>query len=134
VIHLDTSFLVDLLREAGRSSPGAATRLLDSLHNEELGISVFVACELFAGAELSRSPAKERSKVKLLCRALQIILPDEGFPAAYGELLARLERRGERLPAMDLLIAAAAIMEEATLVTRDQTDFSRVPDLNLIGY
>ena len=43
-MHLDTSFLVDLLREVGRSAEGPASRFLSDAAEEELGISVFVAC------------------------------------------------------------------------------------------
>lgn len=55
MIHLDTSFLVDLLRETSRNRPDGAVRFIDGLDADEvLGISVFVLCELMAGAELSR--------------------------------------------------------------------------------
>ena len=57
MIHLDTSFLVDLLREQARSRPGPASRQLDAMLDEELWLSVHAACELFAGAEGAERPA-----------------------------------------------------------------------------
>jgi predicted nucleic acid-binding protein len=66
VIHLDTSFVVDFLREASRGGEGPATTLLTSLPPEELAISVFVLCELIAGAALaSRSDEERRSSARL---------------------------------------------------------------------
>jgi predicted nucleic acid-binding protein len=35
---------------------------------------------------------------------------------------------------MDLLIATAAVVEEAPLATRNVKDFARVPGLRLLGY
>jgi predicted nucleic acid-binding protein len=35
---------------------------------------------------------------------------------------------------MDLLIATAAVLDEAPLVTRNARDFARVPGLELVGY
>lgn len=61
--HLDTSFLVDLLREAARKEVGPAMRKLEDLSEEEVAVSVHVACELRAGAELSGNAAKERERV-----------------------------------------------------------------------
>ena len=62
VIHLDTSFLVDLLRETSRGKPGPASAFLVEIENEQLAASVFVQCELYAGAELSRRPKLEGNK------------------------------------------------------------------------
>ena len=134
MIHLDTSFLIDLLREVGRERPGAASAFLHQLMDEELGISVFVACELFAGVELSTESTREMQKVQRLCNAFQVTYPDERFPLTYGKLLAQLERNRQKISAMDLLIATTALTAEASLVTRNVKDFSRVPGLRLIHY
>jgi tRNA(fMet)-specific endonuclease VapC len=134
VIHLDTSFVVDLLREADRGSEGPASRLLGRVQDQELGMSVFVACELAAGAAMSKRPVEEKRKVERLCSGLSIHYPDDRFPAAYGSLLAVLERGPGRVSTMDLLIATSALIAEASLVTRNAKDFSRVPGLDILGY
>ena len=134
VTFLDTSFLVDLLREARRGTAGPATRLMEDLEDEDLWIGVHVACELHVGIELSGRPNREREDVLALLSSLQVACPDHRFPAVYGRLLAELSRRGETVPVMDLLIATAAAVEDAPLVTRNQSDFARVPGLRLITY
>jgi len=134
-MHLDTSLLVDFLKETGRGEPGPATRFLEAVRDEEeLVISVHVACELAAGAERSKRPKQERERVRRVCGQVRVAYPDERFPTAYGRLFARLEGRGERISAMDLLIATAAVVEEAPLATRNARDFARVPGLRLLGY
>ena len=134
MIHLDTSFLVDLLREASKDLAGPASRFLDAARDEELRLSVFVACELAAGAELSSRPAEEKRKVERLCASLAIDYPDERFCGAYGSLLAIQERRRGRISTMDLLIATSALVAGASLVTRNEKDFARVPGLDVLIY
>jgi predicted nucleic acid-binding protein len=133
VIHLDTTFLVDLLREA-RRRPGPATAFLDSMEDQGLWISPYVLCELYAGAELSADPAREAQAVQRVCSALQVCLPDERFPPVYGRLLATLQKSGRIIATMDLLIAASALVDEAPLVTRNLGHFSRVPGLKVLTY
>jgi predicted nucleic acid-binding protein len=101
---------------------------------EDLWIDVHVACELLAGAELSPHPSREREHVQRLFEGVGIAFPDERFPPVYARLLAWHERAGRRVPTMDLLIATAAVVDQAPLVTRNVKDFSRIPDLVLLGY
>ena len=132
--HLDTSFLVDLLRESSRNRTGPATALLDRLGEEELRVGLHVVCELLAGAEMAARPSIERKRVHDLCGGLEIVYPDLRFPPVYARTLAALERAGQRISTMDLLIATAALVDAAPLVTRNAKDFARVPGLELVGY
>lgn len=135
MIHLDTSFLVDLLRERKGKSQGPASDLLTGpLAEEELAISVHVACELFAGAELASNRSRERKSVRELCHSLHVVYQDEDFAPAYGRLLADLRRSGTAIPTMDLLIATGALRSGAPLVTRNVAHFSRIPGLEVIAY
>ena len=134
MIHLDTSFLVDLLRERAKSSAGPATGVLESILQERLAISVFVACELEAGVELVRDPLSERGKVDELLAGLWVDYPDKRFPATYGGLLAVTRRSGGAVPTMDLLIGTTAILADAVLVTRNRRDFERIPGLTVRAY
>lgn len=134
MIHLDTSFLVDLLREHARNEHGPATRKLDELAEQELTLSVHAACELHAGAELSRQPVRERERIAALLGAVQVTGTDERFPARYGAVLAELRRRGETVATMDLLIATAALGDDAILVTRNVREFERIPGLTVLTY
>ncbi len=134
MIHLDTTFLVDLLREARRRERGAATKKLESLGDEELGISLFVLCELEAGAALAARADEERDRVRAVVSRLALVLPDATLAGRYGELLAALRSRGEAIATMDLLIASAALADAAPLVTRNVRHFDRVPGLEVLGY
>jgi predicted nucleic acid-binding protein len=134
VIHADTSFLVDLLRDSGRGVREPATELLDELAGEEIRVGVHVVCELLAGAEGSHRPGVERQRVRRLCESFAVTYPDERFALVYARLLATLRRSGRSIATMDLLIATAAIVDGAAIVTRNGKHFGRVPGLDIRGY
>lgn len=61
MIHLDSTFIIDFLRETHKKQPGAATEFLRLLVSEEIIVSVFAVCELLAGVHLSQQPEEGRS-------------------------------------------------------------------------
>jgi tRNA(fMet)-specific endonuclease VapC len=134
LIHLDTSFLVDLLRETDRGIEGPARAWLVARPEEPLVVSVHVACELYAGAELACDPERERRQVARLLESVETSFPDSGFAALYARPLGALDRAGQRIAAFDLLIATAAVAAAAPLLTRNPRDFARVPGLRVLGY
>ena len=134
MIHLDTSFLVDLLREADRGVQGPANRLFDQIEKRAVRVSLHVVCELLAGAERARNPQQEQSRIREVLASTRIVYPDLRFAQRYAALLAQLEARGQRIGVMDLLIATAALEDAAPLVTRNLHEFQRVPSLEVLSY
>ena len=134
MIHLDTSFLVDLLREAAQEKTGAAHQFLEEHRESPLAVSLFVACELESGAACSENRQRERGRVDAILRTLPTTLPGDGFARLYGDLFAELRKRGEAVSCMDLLIATAARLDDAGLVTRNVKDFERIPELRVLSY
>jgi len=53
---------------------------------------------------------------------------------AYATLRASLERRGSVIGSNDMLIAAHALAESATLVTGNEREFRRVDGLGVINW
>lgn len=70
--------------------------------------------------------AYERLQRRINFFAAWTVLP-WGAPAA--DLLARHRNEGVRIGSLDLKIACIAISQEATLLTRNGTDFAQVPGL-----
>jgi len=135
VIHLDTTFLVDFLREQRRDRFGPASTFLEGLPEDDmLGVSVHVVCELMAGVQAAGAPAGEVDRISRLCDALVICYPDERFAAEYGRLLSGIRASGTSIDTMDLLIATAAVLDRAPLVTRNARHFSNVPGLVVESY
>jgi len=135
VIHLDSSFLIDLLRDTAKARAGPALELIESFDEHEVvAVSVHVVCELRAGAELARHALVEHEEVDRLLSGLLVAYPDDRFPMTYGRLLAATARTRRPVASMDLLIATSAILDDAPLVTRNVKDFSRVPGLRVLSY
>lgn len=135
MLHLDSSFLIDLERETSRDRPGPAFGFLESLDpSEVLALSVHTLCELRTGAELTRRPLETHEALDRLLSSLLVVYPDDRFAPAYARLLAAMRRTGRDVATMDLLIATAATLEDAPLVTRNAKDFSRIPGLRVFRY
>ena len=135
MIHLDTTFLVDVLRDRRRDRVGPASAYLAALPDDDvLGVSVHVLCELMAGVHAAGAPTGERDRISRLCEALVVRYPDGHFATEYGRLLARIRASGTSIDTMDLLIATAAVLDRAPLVTRNGRHFSKVPGLTLEEY
>ncbi len=131
---LDTCFFVDLLREKARGQRGPATRRLESLGDTELEVSLFVLCELLAGAEMSRDPDHEIARIRALAESYPVVYPDQAFPALFAETLAALTRNGTPVPTMDLLVAITAKRLGVPVLTRDVEHFGKVPGLQVTSY
>jgi predicted nucleic acid-binding protein len=87
-----------------------------------------------AGVHAAGAPAGEIDRISRLCETLVVCYPDERFAAEYGRLLARIRAAGTSIATMDLLIATAAIVDGAPLVTRNSRHFTKVPGLTLDTY
>lgn len=135
MIQFDSSFLVDLKEEVAREAPGPAFEFIETLEpGELLAVSVHVVAELRVGAELARHQLQMHETIDRLLAGFLTIYPDQRFAAAYARLWVATNRRRRTVPPMDLLIATAAIVHDAPLVTHNVKDFSRVPGLRVIGY
>lgn len=99
----------------------------------EVGISSVVAAELAYGVAKSGS-ARNRQALDLMLATLNVMPFDAEAIWVYGELRADLEKRGTPIGAFDTMIAAHALSLDATLVTNNLREFSRVPGLKLVNW
>jgi tRNA(fMet)-specific endonuclease VapC len=95
----------------------------------EVGLSAIVLAELEHGVEKSSHPDQNRTALGHFCAPLVMLAFDDAAAAAYGKIRADLERSGQIIGAMDLLIAAHAFAENAVLVTNNEREFRRVEGL-----
>lgn len=132
-MFVDTTFCIDLMRE-GHRGPGRATAALQRLGDTPLFASVFVICELHAGARLSTHVQRELRSVERLASNFSIVYPDATFPVAYAEVEVGLRQKGTPLPTMDLLIGTTAKMLGMPLLTRDADHYRLIPGLVVETY
>jgi tRNA(fMet)-specific endonuclease VapC len=126
-IMLDSDVCIDAMR--GRS-PGLR-RQLERRAAGEVAVSSIVAAELWTGAMKSREPVRAAEALRqFMALVTPLDWPAEAAPT-YADIRAKLEVAGRSIGAMDLLIAAHAVFAKAVLVTRNQSEFRRVPGLRL---
>jgi tRNA(fMet)-specific endonuclease VapC len=134
VIHADSSYLIDLLREQARGKEGRATAFILHHAADRVVVSVFVVCELEAGAAMAAAPDREQARLRVLLQAVHVAYPDERFAPGYGDVLSALRRSGKTVDTMDLLIATAALVDGASLVTGNRRHFESIPSLDVLEY
>jgi hypothetical protein len=129
VIVLDTNVLSELIR------PAPATQVLrwvDDQDSTEHFITSITSAELRTGvAVLPRGRRKETiaRRVERLINDVfgGYVLPfDSGSSSHYADIVAAGRRRGRPMSALDVQIAAICRQHDATLATRNTTDFEAI--------
>ena len=95
-----------------------------------LGVSSVTAAELAFGVAKSGS-TRNREALEMFLAPLEVMPFDVSAIWHYGDLRARLERRGPPIDALDTMIAAHALASNTILVTNNTREFARVPALRL---
>jgi len=97
-----------------------------------VGLSAVTASELEFGAHNSGDYDAEIIAVRKILTPFEVF-DDDGTtcPAHYGRIRHELERAGQAIGAMDLMIAAHALALAATLVTNNLAHFQRIPGLSV---
>ena len=122
---LDTDIASYLIRG---DHPGVTEKFTEFY--ERCVISSITAAELLYGAK-KRNNRMLTQKVQALCDLLTIIPWNDEAASAYAKLRVKLETAGSPIGNMDMLIAASAIAENATLVTNNSEHFSKVASLKI---
>lgn len=124
---LDTNACIRLLNQ--RHSPLA--RKLASVSRREVALSSITKAELYFGAYRS---SRRDANLGLLRRFFEEFgtLPfDEKCEEEYGKVRAALAFAGTPIGPNDILIAATALANDFTIVTRNTGEFGRVKGLQI---
>jgi predicted nucleic acid-binding protein len=127
------AFLIDtcVLSEPTRKSPDARVlRFLDNLDLADAYMSVISVAEIWKGI-CKLPPSRRRTQYEewlnktLLPGFTNPPLPvDINVAWKWGELRAALDARGNKVPAVDCILAATALVHDLTVVTRNDWDFT----------
>lgn len=124
---LDTNICLYVIKQ----KPRAVLDRFRGVDIASIAISSVTLAELEYGVAKSSRPEQNREALAALIAPLTVEPFDDGAAAQYGHLRAELERRGRPIGSLDMLIAAHALSLGRTLVTNDEREFSRVPDLSV---
>ena len=97
---------------------------------ESCSISAITAAELQYGAT-KKGNASLIGKVRMFCNLLEIVPWTAEAAVNYAHIRNDLEKAGNLIGNMDMLIAASALAENKVLVTNNLNHFSRIQRLVL---
>jgi tRNA(fMet)-specific endonuclease VapC len=123
---LDTNILSDLVKHPS----GVVAKRIAEVGEAQICTSIIVACELRFGVEKSGSRRLADSLEKIL-GALEILPLETPCETYYAKIRTHLEQVGTPIGPNDLLIAAHALTLNLSVVTANEREFSRVPNLKV---
>lgn len=120
----------DWLIDAAIGRPAAAGTL-DRLSGDGLAVSIIAVAELYEGAFGTPDPEATLASFREFLGDYAILPLTDKIIESFARMRAAPRRQGQMIPDMDLLIAATALAENLTLVTRNRRHFERVPGVRL---
>lgn len=126
---LDTNTVIYFFKEMGNVASN-----LFQYRPEEIAIPSIVLYELKVGILKSNSPTKRIAQLEIFLKQVRVLpfTDTEANVAAF--IRADLEKKGMPIGPYDTLIAATALANQATLVTHNTAEFSRITDLPLTDW
>jgi tRNA(fMet)-specific endonuclease VapC len=122
---LDTDTCVFIARQR----PPTVVSRFKSAQSGELVISIINYGELRLGAEKSEQSSIALAKLELFTQAVPVLPMTPDVADYYARVRLDLQRRGQMIGANDLWIAAHCLQLGLTLVTNNEREFRRIPDL-----
>ena len=96
-----------------------------------IGISSITLSELSYGVSKSSKPEQNQVALAQFLAPLEILPYGDDTAQYYGDLRAHLEKHGAPIGSLDMLIAAHALSIDCTLITNNEKEFIRIPDLKI---
>jgi tRNA(fMet)-specific endonuclease VapC len=124
---LDTNVCIYLIRE----QPASVLDRFAAHSVGDIGVSVITLAELEYGVAKSSRPARNRAALEQFVSPLEVGSFDREATAVYGRVRTMLEKKGQPIASMDLLIAAHAISLDVPLITHNVKEFGKVPGLRI---
>ena len=125
---VDTDWVIDYLHGVPR-----VVGRLDSLLPEGVGLSIVSLAELYDGVLRSNAPQRDEEKLRAFLTSLEVAPLDELICRILASERGRLRAAGTTIGDFDLLISAAAIRHNLTLLTNNRRHFERVQGLDIIS-
>ena len=126
---LDSTFVNDLVR----NNPQAVT-VLDTLIDSRttVGMSALTAFEV--GVGLRGAASSKRERFNSMVADIDVFPLDLRAARQAWEIQRRLMDNGERIGAVDVLIAGTAVVQNETVLTRNYDEFKRVDEIIVEDY
>lgn len=123
---VDSDWLIDAATGRAR-----AQQLFARLSDDELAVSIIAVAEVYEGAFGTPDPHATLVGLRAFLSDFVILPLTDPIVDHFARMRAALRQQGQLIPDMDLFIAATALAEDLTLVTRNMRHFARLPELTL---
>jgi len=124
---LDTNICIGLIRQ----KPPALIKRLTECAPGDVGISTITVAELIHGAQKSSQVEKNISALEQFLLPIEVADFDQPASVTYGLVRTFLEKAGNLVGSMDMLIGAHALSLDVVLVTNNLGEFKRIHNLKL---
>jgi tRNA(fMet)-specific endonuclease VapC len=126
-VMLDTNLCIYIIKK----HPESVIDRFSAFPVGDIGISTITLAELEYGVSKSSQPRRNRDALRQFIAPLEIAEFNDRAAEAYGRIRAALEKKGQPIGAMDLLIAAHASSLAVRLATNNEREFRRVDGLRV---
>ena len=126
---LDTNTLIYYFKGQGQIAQNLA-----KIPAQEIIIPTIVLFELQVGITKSTSPVKRTQQLHQILNRVNLVFFDKDAALAAAKIRANLQQKGTPIGSIDILIAGIAVAHQATLVTHNVNEFSRVSGLSLVDW
>ncbi|HBL11086.1 MAG TPA: VapC toxin family PIN domain ribonuclease [Cyanobacteria bacterium UBA11162] len=126
---LDTNTLIYYFKGQGQVAQN-----LVNVSPMDIYISTIVLFELQVGIAKSSTPGKRTQQLQQLLSRVNLVPFERDAAIAAARIRAQLEKQGTPIGAMDVLIAGTAVALQATLITHNVNEFSRVAGLAIADW
>jgi tRNA(fMet)-specific endonuclease VapC len=127
MILLDTNICIYIIKR----KPVEVLRHFQQYHPGDIGMSSITLAELQYGVAKSQAQQRNAEALSEFLIPIEILPFGESATQVYGSIRTLLEKQGNIVGSMDLLIAAHAVSLDAVLVTNNVKEFERVPNLRI---
>ncbi|MCF8230842.1 MAG: type II toxin-antitoxin system VapC family toxin [Bacteroidales bacterium] len=124
---LDTNICIYIIKKR----PEKVLEKFNTLSLGDVAISSITLAELHYGIMKSSNPKKNQEALDKFLTPLEILDFDYFATIEYGKIRSDLEKIGTPIGPLDTLIAAHAKSQQLTLVTNNEKEFRRIPDLKI---
>ncbi len=124
---LDTNICIYIIKR----KPSEIIERFKQTAISQIGISSITLSELFYGASKSSKPVQNRLALAQFIAPLEVLPYGDEAARSYGDLRASLEKQGTPIGSLDMLIAAHALSTACILITNNEKEFLRIPDLKI---
>ncbi|MBW1892301.1 MAG: type II toxin-antitoxin system VapC family toxin [Deltaproteobacteria bacterium] len=124
---LDTNTCVYIIKR----KPLDVIERFNQIKISQIGISSITLSELLYGVSKSSKPEQNQIALTQFVAPLEILPYGDEAAQYYGVLRAYLEKQGTPVGSLDMLIAAHALSTDCILVTNNEKEFIRIPNLKI---